>query len=248
MQPVTPKQQIILIGAFFSFVILAMLTLFARPIWEASGTKNPADWLGFAGNLVGTTATLLAAYVAWSAVKFQARVGIVERKAEKIEQELPGMHKASLLMEHLATQLSSGDTSPGIALNVLETFGFKETETRFDTEVEKRLPTTPDRVRRRIAMLIFHLRNSAFHANVSKHRASIIEAQLDGATVESSLTKSYKDALRYHREAFDLHLTEFGEDSRAVVAYAKALEQELLNDIELLNSLKVEIDAFYRSK
>jgi hypothetical protein len=43
------------------------------PIWRASWAAQPADWLGFAGSVIGGLMTFCAAGLAWMAVRMQIR-------------------------------------------------------------------------------------------------------------------------------------------------------------------------------
>jgi hypothetical protein len=69
------------------FLIGLSSSLFLLPFWvdpfiTATQSKNPADWIGFAGNFAAGIMTLIAAIIAWFAVQTQikAQRDIEERK------------------------------------------------------------------------------------------------------------------------------------------------------------------------
>jgi hypothetical protein len=70
-----------------AFLIGLSSSLFLLPFWvdpfiTAAQTKNPADWIGFAGNFAAGIMTLIAAIIAWFAVQAQikAQSDIEEKK------------------------------------------------------------------------------------------------------------------------------------------------------------------------
>jgi hypothetical protein len=59
-----------------ALVLSAVLTVWlgiGGPLVDAVVKASPSEWLGFAGNLAGGAATLVAALVAWQAVQLQLR-------------------------------------------------------------------------------------------------------------------------------------------------------------------------------
>lgn len=56
-------------------ILGALLLCFGAygPIWRAAWTAQPADWLGFAGSVLGGLMTFCAAGLAWMAVRMQIR-------------------------------------------------------------------------------------------------------------------------------------------------------------------------------
>ena len=84
------------VGLVLIFSLIAWLGI-AGPIWRASWTATPAEWLGFAGNLVGGLMTILAATVAWFAVQAQIR-----EQRRSVESQRRDMANAKLTEHALA--------------------------------------------------------------------------------------------------------------------------------------------------
>ena len=96
------------------------------PIWRASWSAQPADWLGFAGNLLAGLMTLSAAGVAYLAVRMQVRS----------DQEIAsrGHHQAMRAIKNLLRPLFE-------CLDVLRTV-FDETLAFVGTDEEQLTRTT----------------------------------------------------------------------------------------------------------
>ncbi|MGM5020208.1 hypothetical protein [Tardiphaga sp. 367_B4_N1_1] len=58
------------VGIILIIAIVAWIGV-AGPLWRAAWIATPAEWLGFAGNVVGGLFTLTAAIAAWFAVRAQ---------------------------------------------------------------------------------------------------------------------------------------------------------------------------------
>jgi hypothetical protein len=81
-----------------------LMPFWVKPFLAAAGTKNPADWIGFAGNFAAGIMTLIAAIVAWFAVQGQikaqeqAEERASERLSERRETEQAGAKDAAKIV------------------------------------------------------------------------------------------------------------------------------------------------------
>jgi hypothetical protein len=63
-------------AVFTTICMIVVMSIWAGaygPIWRAAWASQPADWLGFFGNVIGGFMTLCAAGTAWLAVRMQIR-------------------------------------------------------------------------------------------------------------------------------------------------------------------------------
>jgi hypothetical protein len=83
---------------------LFLMPFWVKPFLAAAETKNPADWIGFAGNFAAGIMTLIAAIVAWFAVQRQikaqeqAEERASERHAEQREKEQAGAKYSAIIV------------------------------------------------------------------------------------------------------------------------------------------------------
>ena len=96
--------------ATLAFCAGVCISFFTLPVWVAFAINvakegQRTDWLGFAGNIVGsgiTSAVAVAAiYFAWRGVTQQLRITLVSREEDRIEAELPGLRQAGEFLRSL---------------------------------------------------------------------------------------------------------------------------------------------------
>jgi hypothetical protein len=248
MDPTPIQRQMVIVGSLLAASITAVIVVFAKPVWEASGSKNPSDWLGFAGNLIAAGGTLLAAYFAFYSVRDQTRIGIVERRAVKIESELPGLHEVERLTDSLSEIISGGDVTLEVALEALSGLGFSSTDSNFVREVEAKLPSTSDTIRRRLAQRIFQLRNSAAANRISRDHIEDLEYAMVGNALPAEVRQGYIEILPRLRRECETYERHFLSDKDALRAFHPEMLDRLMSGIQELEVCESAIAHFYRQR
>lgn len=123
------------IGLLLLAVALALLLTVGIPISVSRDSIELKDWLGFAGNVLGAFVTLIAAAIAWKAVKKQIGVqrdtkmlDLMTREEDRIEGEL---HAIEVLQELMSLSFSASAQSvdrPAAHVAALSTLGFSTDE------------------------------------------------------------------------------------------------------------------------
>lgn len=74
-------------------MVCGIFLLISIPLLIAANAVHISDWIGFAGNVVGASMTIVAAAVAYIAVQRQVGIGLISREEERIEARLPGLRQ-----------------------------------------------------------------------------------------------------------------------------------------------------------
>lgn len=101
MTKTTQRYDVLGFGIFiFSFVVLAGFGFILQsPIWEAMKEGKPDDWLGFLGNLIAGLFTLLAAVIAWFAVKNQVSLAQSDAAQQRLTAYADALERVRVAWE-----------------------------------------------------------------------------------------------------------------------------------------------------
>lgn len=113
------RTPLIVIVGVTAFAAGTCASFFLLPLWVVTTINiakegSRADWLGFAGGLIGSLLTAVVAgvaiYFAWRGIMRQLRITIISREEDRIERDLPGLRdahsKAAALVARLQTPTS----------------------------------------------------------------------------------------------------------------------------------------------
>lgn len=110
-----------IVGLAVLATVLALLLSVGVPLLTIKEQVKLSDWLGFAGNVLGSGAALVAAAIAWRAVQRQIEIqreqiliGVLVREEDRMERELR-LLKATETMLCQATMMWTGDDLASIS-------------------------------------------------------------------------------------------------------------------------------------
>lgn len=137
-------------GVLVLSTVLAVLLAIGIPIGLAPDPIKISDWLGFAGNVLTGGIAAIAIYFAWRGITHQQRILLLSREEDRIEEELPGLNDAEMLLDFMHTSLLLRLKKPDFVEQVfrsLENVGFRSVLSDGIQEIQTALPYTDIRTR-----------------------------------------------------------------------------------------------------
>jgi hypothetical protein len=145
--------------AFVSGIAVSFFTL---PLWitvlvNAAREGNRADWLGFAGGLIGNILTgavaAVAIVVAWRGIKHQLRISLISREEERIERVLPGLKEVVGYIIDLRKRFRT-ITAHSVLKHIEQFNDYDPTKDRLDDKLKLRVPSADEGTRQRLLLAI----------------------------------------------------------------------------------------------
>ncbi|WP_316191270.1 MULTISPECIES: hypothetical protein [unclassified Bradyrhizobium] len=143
-------------------VILTGLVTVGAPYAASHTTLEMKDWLGFAGNMLGACVTLLAAWIAWCAVRKQidaqrdaSLLEVVSREEDRLEAELLVIDECVGLIDSI-TVTTHADSLISLNITTLRRSGSFAEDGNLAEEIRRRtgaqsLPSFVPRLSRLVA-------------------------------------------------------------------------------------------------
>jgi hypothetical protein len=219
-----------LAGMLSAVGIILILTMIgwlgiAGPIWKATWSATPDQWLGFVATIAGSFITSIVASVAilfaWRGVMRQLRLTLMSREEDWLADRLPGMREALMICEQILMARRTKEPSQLVNKMFEEIYAIPYPTHHALPHVERLLPRTADELRKEVAGLFAYASVAAGSCEVVRNHSEIGDDRLVGerARVIDSLDKI---------ERFTQHL-----ESRI-----KVFEKRL-------PKLRAEIEAFF---